>query len=125
MSRSSDTARIISKTSTAIQGEGTATTNLQQGLCKVWANIDGTSTAHIDDSFNVTSLTDDGTGDYTITIANDFSSINFVQLSSGMEYHSLNDSANTVTTMQFGNYDHNNSRSDTARCFAAGLGDLA
>ena len=113
--------------SITIVGEGNSTTtNLQQGLCKVWVRFNGsTFDTSGDDTFNVTSLTDDGTGDYTITIANDFSNINFVQLSGGNEYHVLNDGANTVTTMQVGNYDHNHSRGDTARCFAAGLGDLA
>ncbi len=32
-----------------------------------WANWDGTATAVLNDSFNVTSLTDNGTGDVTIT----------------------------------------------------------
>ena len=29
---------------TTIKGEGTATTNLQQGLCKSWVNLDGSAT---------------------------------------------------------------------------------
>ena len=73
MSRSSDTARIISKTSTAIQGEATATTNLQQGLAKAWCDYDSAGTT-FNDSFNMTSATDNGTGDYTFTIANDLGS---------------------------------------------------
>ena len=108
-------------------GEGGATTtNLQQGLCKVWVRFNGsTFDTSGDDTFNVTSLTDDGTGDYTITIANDFSSVNFAMLGTGNEYHVLNDSANTAGTMQYGNYNNSHARSDTARCFAAGFGDLA
>ena len=54
-----------------VRGEGgNATTNLQQGLAKLWVNIDGTGTITNSDSLNVTSLTDNTTGDYTITIAN-------------------------------------------------------
>ncbi len=53
-----------------VRGEGTATTSLQQGLNKVWANLNGSSFG-LRDSFNVTSATDNGTGDHTITIAND------------------------------------------------------
>jgi len=113
--------------SIAVTGEGNSTTtNLQQGLCKVWTRFNGdsfdTSGA---DTFNVTSLTDDGTGDYTITIANDFSSVNFVQLSSGNNFHALNDSANTSGTMKFGNYGSSHTRDDSGRLFAAGMGDLA
>ena len=54
-----------------VLGEGTsATTNLQQGLCKVWNNFNGTGTIAIEDSFNVSSLTDNATGDYTTTFNN-------------------------------------------------------
>ena len=54
--------------SIAITGEGNSTTtNLQQGLAKVWACIDGTGTINLRDSFNTASLTDNGTGDYTAT----------------------------------------------------------
>ena len=60
--------------SIAVTGEGNSTTtNLQQGLCKVWVNYTGVSTTAERDSFNVTSLTDIATGKTTITIANDFS----------------------------------------------------
>ena len=50
------------------EGNGT-TTNLQQGLAKAWAGgaDDGTT---INDSFNVTSRTDEGTGNYDYTITN-------------------------------------------------------
>ena len=35
-------------------------------LVKVWVNFDGSGTVAIRDDFNVASLTDNGTGDYTI-----------------------------------------------------------
>ena len=62
--------------SIAVTGEGNSTTtNLQQGLAKVWVSIDGTGTLATRDSFNVASVSDDGTGDYRTTftsaIAND------------------------------------------------------
>ena len=44
---------------------------------KVWINFNGTSTVAIRDSFNVTSITDNATGDYTVTIATDFANINY------------------------------------------------
>jgi len=62
-----------------IQGEGTATTNLQQGLAKTWtcysgAGVDGTADMTGNrDSFNVTSLVDGGTGLYTTNMTNVFS----------------------------------------------------
>ena len=44
--------------SVTVQGENTATTNLQQGLLKAWANLDGSGTIAILDSFNVSGATD-------------------------------------------------------------------
>jgi hypothetical protein len=57
-----------------IRGEGSAQTSIQQGLAKAWCHIDGDGTASILDSFNGSSMTDNGTGDYTFTIDNDFAS---------------------------------------------------
>jgi len=54
-----------------VRGEGSATTSLQQGLCKAWIYFRGTGTIAISDSHNITSITDNGTATYTVTIAND------------------------------------------------------
>ena len=65
--------------SIAVTGEGNSTTtNLQQGLAKVWINFDGdASDIAIRDSFNVSGNTDNGTGDYTITFSNAMSNGNY------------------------------------------------
>ena len=62
---------------TTIVGEGgTTTTSVQQGLNKVWCNLNGTSTIATRDSFNVASQTDVGAGNYTTTYTNAMSSVN-------------------------------------------------
>jgi hypothetical protein len=64
--------------SISVTGEGNSTTtNLQQGLLKVWVNIDGTTTTEVRDSLNVSSVTDDGTGQTTITHSNDYNNSNY------------------------------------------------
>ena len=73
----------LTGTSTAgsilVTGEGNSTTtNLQQGLAKVWCLLDGTGTIGILDSLNSASATDNGTGDYTITATNAMANTNFV-----------------------------------------------
>jgi len=70
---------------------GTVTTNLQQGLAKAWMNFNGTGTVAIGDSLNTTSLTDNATGDYTITIANDMAATTYV-----CSYESNPDNANVA-----------------------------
>jgi hypothetical protein len=91
MSKASDLARLVTSGSTAIHGEAGvtssgstgATTNLQQGLKKVWINFNGSGTIATRDSFNVTSITDDTTGRYTVTIANDMSNTNYSGIAGG------------------------------------------
>ena len=43
---------------------------INQGRAKAWANFDGTGTVSIRTSFNMASITDNGTGDYTLTFTN-------------------------------------------------------
>ena len=113
--------------SIAVTGEGNSTTtNLQQGLCKVWIRLsfnDSSGTGA--DSFNVASLTDSGTGDFTINITNDFANGNFTHLGMSNDFHALNDGANTTGTMNFSNYNSSHSPADVSRGFSAGMGDLA
>ena len=55
-----------------IRGEGSATTtNLQQGLTKVWAGSVGDSASAVD-SFGISSIADAGTGENTINFATAF-----------------------------------------------------
>ena len=61
-----------------VTGEGNSTTtNLQQGLNKAWINFNGKNTILIHDSFNVSGITDNGTGDYTTSFTNSLSNIYF------------------------------------------------
>ena len=48
-----------------LTGEGSATTDVTQGLAKTWVQLNGSSFA-IAGSFNVSSADDNGTGDYDI-----------------------------------------------------------
>ena len=53
-----------SAASISVVGEGgTTTTNLQQGLTKAWFNLNAATPA-LRDSFNITNVTDEGTGFY-------------------------------------------------------------
>jgi hypothetical protein len=64
--------------SIVVTGEGNSTTtNLQQGLCKQWIHFNGEGTVAILDSFNTTSITDNGTGDHQVTIASDMANDDF------------------------------------------------
>ena len=80
--------------SISVTGEGNSTTtNLQQSLVKVWAKFNGSSFGELD-SFNVSSFTDSGTGNYTVNINNDFSNANHASIEGSGAYHTVNDAGN-------------------------------
>ena len=71
-----------------IKSEGGAvTTSVQQGLAKAWINFNGTGTIAARDSFNISGITDDATGTYTVTINNDMANANHV-VTTGMTSYS-------------------------------------
>jgi len=64
--------------SIAVTGEGNSTTtNLQQGLAKAFVNLSGDGTVSIRDSHNTSSVTDNGTGDYTFAWSSSMGNINY------------------------------------------------
>ena len=55
-----------------------ALSTVAEGSVKAWATIDGdASDATTLDTLNVSGLTDNGSGDYTIAIANDMGNVNY------------------------------------------------
>ena len=54
----------------ASSNNSTAMSTINQGTAKSWVYLKGTDTFGIQDSFNTTSATDNGTGDYTTTRSN-------------------------------------------------------
>ena len=80
-----------------VTGEGNSTTtNLQQGLAKAWVNFKGSDTFAVNDSFNVTSCDDNGTGDYDINISSAFSNDDFSS-TSGCQGDASNDNRGVCT----------------------------
>lgn len=56
---------------------GTNTTPIVEGVAKAWANLNGTGTIALRDSANVSSVTDNGAGDYTFNWANNAANANY------------------------------------------------
>jgi hypothetical protein len=55
----------------------TSSANVIQGSAKAWVNFNGTGTVAINGSYNVSSITDNGTGDYTVNFTNAFADANY------------------------------------------------
>jgi hypothetical protein len=54
-----------------------ATQNGMTGIAKAWVNFNGTGTVAIRDSFNVSSITDNGTGEYTVNFTTAMPNANY------------------------------------------------
>jgi len=63
----------VGNTSTYVSEGGAVTQNTVQGLCKAVCTFRQTSTQEINVSFNISGLTDDGTGLTTLSYTNAFS----------------------------------------------------
>ena len=83
-----------------VLGEGTsATTNLQQGLGKSWCNFDGTAgSVSFADSFNMSGLTDNATGDFTVTFANDMANATYANAIASTFFNHVKDATGAVAT---------------------------
>ena len=66
----------IGNTSTYVSENSTTTQNAVQGMAKSWANASGNGTT-LNDSFNVASITDTGTGNIFFTATNNTANTNY------------------------------------------------
>ena len=92
--------------STTISGTSGVTfpdsTSMQTGqqACKAWVNFNGTGTVAIRESYNVSSITDNGTGDYTVNFTTAMADVNYCSLvtSTGNEGSSIDGYGNVRDT---------------------------
>ena len=58
-------------------GNQSTSEEIAQGRAKAWVNFDGENTVAISDDFNVDSITDGGTGDYTVNFTSNMPNANY------------------------------------------------
>ena len=104
------------------------------GSAKSWWQVDGTSTAHINDSFNTSALTDHGTGDYTITYSNNMGNVNYSAVGAcgrdggsyaGGDCEIPGPATPTVSAIRFYTYNYDATLVDVVHISGQICGDLA
>jgi len=111
--------------SIAVTGEGNSTTtNLQQGIAKYWTQFNGSGTVATVDSFNQGGLTDNGTGDYTISYTNNMSNNDF-SATAETKTHTQMIEAVTTSTVQILTMNASGTNTDDAIVCITVHGDLA
>jgi hypothetical protein len=68
-------------------------TTEQSQLCKAWVNFNGSGTVAIRASFNVSSITDNGVGDYTVNLTTALADANYACISTGSQQAGVTDLA--------------------------------
>ena len=71
-------------------------------LCRAWVNFNGTGTVAIRASFNVSSITDNGTGDYTVNFTTALPDVNYATNVTANQDASSAGINTTVTTVAVG-----------------------
>ena len=113
---------------------GAATQSLQQGLAKAWVNFNGTGTVAINDSLNVASLTDNGTGNYSNNLTNSMSAANFSSFAGGDVNNSNDDVRRNIRLFRIetglvkvvcGYNANSNTKEDWTNVYTSIFGDLA
>ena len=73
-----------------------ATQNGMTGIAKAWVNFNGVTTTSINGSYNISSVTRNSTGIYTINFTTAMSNANYVTLGTTTNYTTSNWQAGTV-----------------------------
>ena len=68
-----------------------------QGRAKAWVRFNGTGTVSITDSFNISSITDNGTGSYGFDFTTNMANANYIALSNTARFSSVG----SMTTSSF------------------------
>ena len=111
---------------TIVAGAGNVTTtNIEQGLAKVWVQFDGTASgAASRDSFNVGSMTDNGTGNYTVNFSNNMFNDDYASAGIG-NTSTITSEAVTTSTLNTLSANSSGSLADVTIMATSILGDLA
>ena len=73
-----------------------ATTNLTNGSAKVWVNYYQNNNT-VDDSFNVSSVSDDATGLFTVNFTTSFSNANYAPVGMTRGYHIIQSTSGALS----------------------------
>ena len=116
----------IANTSVTVAEGGSATTTTVQGLAKAWSHLDvGSGTPSVADSFNITSLTDIGTGNTQNNLTNAMNNDNYSAPSSSDAFNFSSVEGYTTTSYQHRTANASASSNDRDNGVTAIFGDLA
>lgn len=82
---------------TDTSGGSTNLTVSGKNTAKAWVNFNGTGTVAIRSQFNVSSITDNGVGDYTVNFTSAMADANY-SIATGVNYDNASNVTNSIAT---------------------------
>lgn len=121
------TTAVLNNDTTYRSDSGAVTQNLVQGLTKAWCKFQGNAGSIANqDSLNVSGLTDNGTGDYTVAINNDMANDDYSTSTHASHFNFVYNDANTSAgSVRFGSSNGSSTAVDTEECGVQICGELA
>ncbi len=116
---------------TNIQATGETASRSVSGVAAAWVNFNGTGTIAIRDSVNVSSLTDENTGEYKVNLSNSFAAADYCLTLSGSHNTTADEGIDIdISGFLSGSFAYNNRNGastyyDTAILCGEANGDLA
>ena len=109
------------KANTLLHSDGSTTTQpsipaLDQRMAKAWVSFNGQGTVAIKDSYNVSSITDGGVGDYDVSFTVPMSDANYCTVTNnraGTHYSGTHYGWNTAAKFKLATYNHSNVNTDS------------
>lgn len=111
-------------TVTNIKATGETASRAVSGVAAAWIYFNGSTNA-INDSFNFSSLTDNGTGNYNVNLTNSMASTSYCWSACNNNYHQATSTVRTVSSYNLQSYDSSPSAADANVYNSHVNGDLA
>ena len=92
---------------------------------KAIVRLDGSGTISIDQSQNISSIVDVGTGRYTANLTNSLNANDGVHQRASNNYHTYDAVAGSASTIEIATANSSHALADSGRVFSAVYGDLA
>lgn len=102
-------------------GTPAANTIYRDNIVKGWVSLNGTGTIAINDSFNCSSITDNGVGDYTVTWDRDFATAGYAAVATGRNFAVIDAKAAGSATINL--YNASMAKADDSDVSIIAIGD--
>ena len=118
----------VNNLQSASGGSNSTPEEIEQGRAKAWVSFSGSGTPSINDDFNVSSITDNGTGQFTVNFTSSMANNDYACLittQAGLSAYGFGTGDNTINTgnVKIFCITHTGGTQDVSHCSVSIFGD--